>query len=139
MKITLVPSDHVDVVWNRVAPLLQKATDLSGGRYVISDVLIQLLDGERHLFIAYDDAGIHGAITAGTTYYPRKQFCTLHFCGGVQMNLWFEPMLQYLEAWARDTGCDGLEFFGRDGWKRWMEPQGYTQQYRLFEKDLSHG
>ena len=38
MKAALVPAGLVDTCWDEVAPMLERATDRSGGRYSIEEI-----------------------------------------------------------------------------------------------------
>jgi hypothetical protein len=41
-----------------------------------------------------------------------------------------------LDNFARFNDCDGIEFFGRAGWKRIARKYGYNDQVIVFEKNL---
>ena len=139
MKISLIPPDHIDAVWLKAGPLLKKATDLSGDRYKVSDVYRQLRKGDKNLWIAFEGDAVLGAVTSEVVDYPGRRMLILHFCGGEDMASWFTPMLDTLERWARDNNCNGIEVFGRDGWKRWLGRSGFGDGFRLYTKDLDNG
>ena len=136
-QITLVPPDGVGRVWPAVEPYVAKAVSYTDGRYEAFDVLHLLLTSDYHLWVAFCDDGIKGAVVTRFIDYPRKRYLFLEFCGGVDGFQWKDKMLSVLRDWAKDNDCDGIEASGRDGWKKIFERDGYEPKLRNFELALN--
>lgn len=46
------------------------------------------------------------------------------------------PLIHAVEDWGREQGCDETIAYGRWGWKRAMEKEGYEMKMVAFSKDL---
>ena len=136
LRISIVPHDHVDVVWEQVAPLLKRATDRSGGRYAIGDVYSLIAEDRCHLWIGFAPGmKIVGAATSVFNVYPGGKWLTAQFLGSDDMSECFD-FLEVFERWAKDNDCVGIEFSGRSGWARVLKKHGYDEYHRFFQKDL---
>lgn len=136
-QVTLVPYDGIGRLWPVVEPFVAKAVTYTDGRYEALDVLHLLLNYEYHLWVAFNDGGVHGAVITRFIEYPRKRYLFLEFCGGVDGFQWKDKMLSTLREWAKDHGCDGIEASGRDGWKKIFSRDGYQPKLRNFELTLN--
>lgn len=134
MHVSAVPTEHVISVWPKVRPHMEKAAVWTHGRYEVGDILDCLLEGERQLWIVFEDDGeIKGAVVTGFNVYPRKKYLDLTFIGGDDGFSWKEPMLKMLQHWAYDTQCDGIESSGRAGWSRIFKDDGYKLLWQSYE------
>jgi hypothetical protein len=125
MEVSIVPAQHIDECWPLVAPHLEKAVEYTYGRFTLDDIYTAVKDDSYTLWVAFDDEGVKGAVVTNFTLYPRKKFVHLAFIGGVDGHNWKEPMLDILQRWAYDNGCNGLESVGRPGWSKIFENYGY--------------
>lgn len=46
------------------------------------------------------------------------------------------PLISKLEEWGRENGCDECLIYGRRGWKRAVEREGYAEAMTIFRKPL---
>ena len=136
MKIALVPPENVDETLDEVGPILIRATDRSGGRWSLPDVLDLIDTGAQHLWIAFDGTRIWGVVTTKFEDYAKTRRMAIVFCAGDQLKDWMRPMLDTLYRWAADNNCDGVEFTGRSGWARVLREEGFVQSYVVMEKKI---
>lgn len=134
MKVALVPNTGVDAVLDEVGPILMRATDRSGGRWTLPDVLDQIDLGLQHLWIAFDDDRIWGVVTTRFVEYPKFKRMEIVFCAGDDLKSWMRPMLDVLGRWHDDNGCTGMELVGRSGWERVLAKEGFRKTYIVMEK-----
>ena len=85
MQAALVPADLVDTCWEEVAPMLERATDRSGGRYSIEDVYNKIINEVAQLWVAIEEKDIVAAFVTEITTYGQKRMLTVHFAGGSKM------------------------------------------------------
>jgi hypothetical protein len=57
----------------------------------------------------------------------------MQFTGGVELKKWKKPMLELLQRWARDNGCEKIESPGRPGWARVFRDDGYEAKFITYE------
>ena len=117
MMVSLVPKEHVPACWESVKGHLAKAAEYTYGRYEVDDILDAIMDYDYHLWIAFDDDGIHAAVVTKFSQYPRRKYMDMVFTGGERLSEWKEPMLKLLQAWAiivmglnRQVDPDGQRF-----------------------------
>lgn len=134
MEVALVPVEMLDTCIDEVGPLIKRATDRSGGRWRVQDVVDSILSGEQHLWVAFDDEKIWAAITTRVSHYPRMKMLDVIMCGGERMNEWLPLLLERLDKWKIDLDCVGLETSGRIGWVKRLKPYGWKHAFAVLEK-----
>ena len=116
MIVTLPPLDELAAKWHLVAPLLHKATSRTGC-YEPIDLLALAMAGRVTIWLCESGAGIAAAVCAEVKQYPRKRILEMLFIGGSHMDLWLRPLVQAIDEYAKQTGCD-IASVGRRGWAR---------------------
>lgn len=134
MHVSMVPRDHIESVWPKVEGYLTDAAEYSNGRFTVDDIYDSLTQYDNHLWIAFDEEGIKGAVTTRFVDYPRKRILAMDFTGGVELDSWKDLMLKMLQHWAYDNHCDGVEFAGRPGWvRKFKDSTGFSQVWQSYE------
>lgn len=136
IKVSLVPSFEVANIWDKVSRMLKLATDQSQGRYGLNDLKEKLMSGEFQLWIIFTpDYEILAAITSTFTQYPRCKALHGQFLGGERMDEWRDEFCRVFDNWAIDNACEFIEFSGRPGWSKALEPNGYREVFRTFQRE----
>jgi hypothetical protein len=133
IRISFVPKEYVDSCWGQIEEYLKGAADYTHGRYEVNDIYWAIVDYDHHLWIAFDDQQIKGAVVTNIVNYPRKRYLCMSFCGGVELDKWKDPMLKMLQHWAFDNYCDGIEATARPGWAKIFKDDGHVPLWRTFE------
>lgn len=131
--ISVVPEEYVLDVWPKVAEYVENALKYTYGRYELADVLHQILHEGYLLWIAFEGEHIKGAVITHFMYYPRKKFLGCPFVTGEEFDTWKKPMLETLQRFATDNGCEGLEATARLGWARKFKDDGYEALWQTFQ------
>ena len=134
MKISLVPPQCVDDVWEIVEPFLRKSTNMSGGRWTTDDVLASVKTNHFHLWVAIDGNDIVAAATTSFTDYPQKRMLTGQFLGGTHLKEWVGLLDDMLRKWGHDQNCAGIELTGRNGWARALKALDWSPKFTVMEK-----
>jgi hypothetical protein len=99
----------------------------------------EIVNGRRQLWLILDDDGgfvsfvlttieINNANGLKTLHIPSfagdEGASTVHLVGKI-------------EEWGREHGCDAVLVYGRRGWKRPLDREGYREDMTLFRKSLA--
>jgi hypothetical protein len=133
MKITLVPREHIPVVWGSIKGFAEGCAKYTFGRFTAEDMLEGLLTKDQQLWIAFDDEGIHAFWVTEVITYPQIKTLVMHFVGGRNIEEWQTVGLSQLQKFARDTGCSKIESYGRPGWEKIWKGQGYEKRLVFYE------
>jgi hypothetical protein len=133
-KVTLVPTEHIDGVWNQAASLLKPAVIKSGGRWTMQDLYLGLVTGQLDLWIIYQEGGeIKASGVTMLKSYPNKTMIEVVFLGGINMSDWLEIVMDTLKSYAKALECDGVETVGRHGLSKAMKSHGFQKPYALYD------
>jgi len=136
IQVSHVPTEYINSCWKDVEGYLKKALEYTNGRYEIEDLYLALYKYDHHLWIAFDENEIKGAVVTHILVYPRKKFLCMAFCGGKELDTWKDEMIVMLKNFAIDMKCDGLEATGRKGWAKVLKSQGHEFLWDTFELPL---
>lgn len=117
--------------------MLKLATDQSEGRYGLNDLKDKLETGEFQLWLVFTrDYKILSAITSTFTQYPRCKALHGQFLGGEQLGEWRDEFCRVFDNWAIDNQCEIIEFSGRAGWSKALQPNGYREVFRTYQREV---
>jgi len=133
ITVSMVPAEYIDTCWSKISGFLDKAADYTYGRYKVDDIYDSITDYGYHLWVAYDNDEFKGAVVTNFMSYPQRKVLCMTFCGGENLAEWKTPMLELLQRFAWDTGCDGIEATARPGWAKVFQADGYKRNWVTFE------
>lgn len=133
IEVSMVPPQYVDSCWGHIEAYMEKAAKYTYGRYTCDDIYDSLKEHDYQLWVAYEAGKIKGAVVTNIMVYPKRKLLCMSFCGGEDLKSWKGPMLQLLQKFAKDMGCDGLEATARSGWAKVFQADGYKQNWVTFE------
>lgn len=136
IEVSMVPPQYVDSCWEKVEPFAEKAARYTYGRYTANDIFSRMQDDNYQTWVAYDGSNFKGLVVTEIMTYPQRKLLSMHFCGGVDLKEWKEPMLTLLQRFAKDMGCDGIESVGRPGWSKVFNKDGYKAIWVTYELPL---
>jgi hypothetical protein len=132
VKISLVLPEHYNVIWPDIDTYMQGAAKYTYGRFNADDIKDGLSNKRQQLWIAFDDS-IKGAVITEIIQYPRMRTLIMHFTGGKELQTWKDPMLNTLQSYARDKGCNSIESYGRRGWEKVFKNDGFKSRFMYYE------
>jgi hypothetical protein len=89
--------------------------------------------GQALLWLVWNAPFIKAAAVTQLARSERSKVCMIVACGGEGMTLWL-PLIEKIEAYARDEGCDAVRILGRKGWMRVLKD--YRAPRVVLEKRL---
>ena len=137
-EVSLVPTNEITKVWDRIEPLVDKVIPYTYGRMLTVDVLHSLITNQYHLWIIYkDDEEIEAIAITEFMKYPRKTVLLINFISGDNLDDWIKELDKTLVKFSKESGCDFLEACGRAGWERKVTKLGWIKKFTIVEKQ--HG
>lgn len=131
-SLVCVDPKQVKSVW----PLAKKFIEAAANRTGLTqfcDIEDAVLDGDELLWLAWNGETIEAAATTQLVSRPDKPVCVLTACGGDDMRRWL-PLLEQIEAYARNEGCSCVRIYGRQGWSRVLT--NYEIKHVIIERPL---
>ena len=133
MQVSVVLPEHIEAVWPQIKEYLHGAAEYTFGRYTVDDIKKGLYDKPQHLWIAFEDTKIFGAVVTEVFDYPQLKALVMHFTGGIDLPKWKDQMLKLLQQYAKDHQCDIIESYGRRGWGNVFKNDGYKERFTFYE------
>lgn len=123
-----------------VYSFIQKAAAITNGRSSVDDIVRAFYVGAYGLWIVFDPdtQKVHGFLATEVKQYPQLRMLVIQHCvmepGTLEK---IEDRMQELaQRYARDTGCAGIEFVGRPGWKRYAKNKNYHSHSVVYQQFL---
>jgi len=126
----------VPTAWEFVAPLLQKALDMSRGEICLKDIYDDLNKGIGKLCVIVADEKVIAAFIIEMREFRRKKVCYVPYIGGERLDEWCDIMLNLAEKIAIAEKADAVYGMGRRGWGRKLRDSGYKEYYTTVGKEL---
>lgn len=133
MEASVVLREHIEEVWPFIKGYMEGAARYTYGRFTADDIKQDLLTKDQQLWIAYKDGAIHGAVVTEILQYPRLRVLAMHFVGGHNVPECKPPVMALIKKFAKDHGCDIIESYGRKGWAKVFEKDGFKQRFMFYE------
>lgn len=137
-----VPPEHIDILWPKIEPLIERATATSRGKETAFDIRRSLMARDCQLWIWWEDGEVKLLAIAEIVRHPRKTVARIKLCTGLEHAVPREMILgcvAVIEAWAREQGATGMENVARAGWERVLRTVGYERTHVYLEKELADG
>ncbi|WFU53861.1 hypothetical protein QA639_29970 [Bradyrhizobium pachyrhizi] len=131
--LACVDPGQVRKIWPHVASLLRLAchrTELDA----FEDIEADVLSGRSLLWLAWGGQAIQAAAATVLINSEIGKVCVITACGGTGMKRWL-PLLDGIEAYARDEGCVRMRIYGRKGWLRVLD--GYREKHVILDKEIA--
>ena len=136
MNIALVPKKDYIPCFGAIHDYLEKSAKYTYGHFNADDIKQNLLTTNKQLWVAYKSVQIYGFVVTEIVTYPQMKTLMMHFTGGVHLNKWKDNMLKTLQAFAKELDCKVIESYGRKGWGKVFEQDGYKPRFIYYELPL---
>lgn len=136
MDIAFIPHGKVAGVIPALLPYLQESENWTRGRATVDDILRFIMTGQMHLWVAHEDGKIYGHVVTEVKEYPRCKMLTIQYCAMEPGTLdkVNDKMQEIAMHVAKESGCAGIEFVGRPGWRKTASKYGYSVQSVMYQK-----
>jgi hypothetical protein len=138
MKVTRILPEGLEQIWPQIEGYMQKAAKYTYGRFEAEDIKQGLLTKPQQLWIPHTDTEIYGIVVTEITHYPRMSALTVHFLAGKNFNKWKDITLERVQKFGRDSGCQLIDSYGRDGWEKVWANYGFKKRFMFYELPLEN-
>lgn len=132
-KVALITKEDIELVWDEVTPLIEKALRHAEGELIPSDIKKHLDTGDLRLWVALEGQNILASMVTELIDYPRKRIVRIITLAGKNMDMWYD-FLPMIEGYAVKNGCSSLEAWTRKGMTRKLKD--WKHSYDIITKDL---
>jgi hypothetical protein len=136
MKASLVPLGMVSNVIPALLPYLKESEKWARGRATVDDILRFVFTGQMQLWIGHKENTIYGHVITEIKEYPQCKMLVVQYCAGEPNHMQYvdDEIFDLLDRFAKDTGCSGVEFVGRPGWRKQAEKYGFEVRSVMYQK-----
>lgn len=136
MKISYVPIGNIAGLVPALLPYLDKSVKWSAGRVTADDLLRLMLTDMLQLWAVHEGQTVHGFFGLEVKTYPQCKMLTIQYCAmhTGTLEIVEEEMMRIAEDIAKQSGCAGVEFVGRPGWKKIVDDHDYAIQSVMYQK-----
>jgi hypothetical protein len=115
-EIVCVHPSEVEKYWPTVAPWIKRAMERGDlGRFDVVEADVK--SAQAILWVAFVNRDLASSAVTQIEHTEKSKVCTVLACGGSGVNNWIQ-LLELIETYARNYGCDLVRFMGRKGWAR---------------------
>lgn len=139
MIFTAVPNEALGIVWGDVVRVLNKSVETSAGKFHIDDIYKEIDRGVLGLWLVLEEKEVLAAITTRIIEYPGRKALALDWVGGNRMKDWLPMVLETMERYAKESGCQHIEGYGRKAWGRYLGKYGWKPEYIAYRMELNNG
>lgn len=134
MQILSVQLEHVNQVWEQIAPYLVKAFDYAEGDYTADDARVYATTGMWQLVVAMDEGDLKGAALIMYFNRPRDRVAFVTAMGG---RLITSPdTFNQFKGILRANGATSIEGAARDDILRLWAKFGVVKKYNIIGATL---
>jgi len=112
----MISPEQLELVWPAVEKMIDQAYKFAD-EIVPPDLLEQLRQHYRQLWIVGDGEKILAAVMTKIILLRSGRCCLITACGGTQGDRWLH-LIKEIEAFARFERCGKVQIEGRTGWER---------------------
>lgn len=137
MKLIPIQPENLKLAVKDVGGYLEAALAYTDGKYNLQDTLEMILKGMQVLWVVYNEEKEKaiGALVTEILAYPRSKALCIFLLGGEN----FEQIVTAfpeLKEYAVGVGCKTIEFYGRDGWEKTLNPIGFEKTHIVMRLNL---
>lgn len=133
VEAVCIDPEKIELFWPHVEPLLRSAA-VKTGLALFSDIEREIFAGRSLVWIAWNGSAIEAAASTSLKNTESGLVCLIVACGGDDMARWL-PLLDRIEAYAKEEGCRCVRIIGRKGWERVLS--GYESKHVILDKVIN--
>jgi len=137
-EVTLIPYGQLSYTLPILIHNLQKSELWTKGRANIDDIVRFLYTQYMQLWAVHnpETEEVWGYVLTEIKQYPKCKMLVFQYSAGDEgvLNNAGDKVFAELEKFAKSEGCQGIEFFGRPGWRNHARKHGCKSETVVYEK-----
>jgi hypothetical protein len=136
-----IPKKNINQVWVLAYPYIKEALSYSNNHHHPEHFKDLLNEGKLQLWMIWNNKAEHskdklyGIIVSEIIQKSIKKVCHIAIATGKNRQKW-QHLIEKLENFAKDQGCDCMELIARPGWQKILDKYNYKKTHVVLEKEL---
>lgn len=141
MDIVYIPKEEINKVWVLAKPYVDDALVYSNSHHHSDHFKNLMVQGKLQLWFLWDDKKntiqekMNGVVVSEIINRSIKKVFHLPIVTGKNRQRW-QHLIEKLENFAKDQGCDCMELIARPGWQKILDKHNYFKTHVVLEKNL---
>lgn len=141
MDIVHIPIKEIDNTWVLAKPYIDDALAYSNSHHHSEHFKDLLKKGKLQLWFLWDNGKntiqekMNGVVVSEIIIRSIKKVFHLPIVTGKNRQKW-QHLIEKLENFAKDQGCDCMELIARPGWQKILDKHKYFKTHVVLEKNL---
>ena len=141
MDIVYIPKEEINKVWVLAKPYVDDALVYSNSHHHSDHFKNLMVQGKLQLWLLWDDKKntiqekMNGVVVSEIINRSIKKVFHLPIVTGKNRQRW-QHLIEKLENFAKDQGCDCMELIARPGWQKILNKHNYFKTHVVLEKNL---
>lgn len=138
MQLVALPKETLPDMWPNVVRFVEKIAARFPDEWSVPVIAAACANQQMLLWLIWDEANKRPLGCIGTKFGIRaskKKVLDISWVAGDDRNEW-SALISVLEDYAKQNGCDQVEFVGRLGWAKSF-PDYRMEKQALFVKELN--
>lgn len=141
MDWVYIPPNNINKVWVLAEPYIKEALSYSNNHHHADHFKDLLIGGKLQLWMIWDDKAkraqdkLYGVIVSEIVIKSLRKVCHISIATGKNRQKW-QHLIEKLENFAKDQGCDLMELIARPGWQKILDKYNYKKTHVVLEKEL---
>ena len=128
-EVRAVHPEHLDIVWPRVLPLIERALARGqGDESTPEDVLSRLATGESQLWVVARESEITAAAVLSVMDSAKKRKLHIDILSGTDMPAWVDQLEDLFRKFKDRVDADCIEASCRPGLARVLSNRGWRRK-----------
>lgn len=136
-SISAIPVDLLHAVWDRVAPILQRACDVSHGDITLTSTRNRLVAGSLQLYtISRGQQIVAVFCTDVQTAESGLRSLRVPIIAGDDLEEWIDDAIEAWRRLGKELMCDVVRGIGRPGWERKLRSRGLRKTHVAYDLEI---
>jgi len=138
ISIAACPANMVGLIWNRVAPIIQRVVDRSPDDLTLFTIQERLVSGQNLLItIARGSEIIAVNVLDVKVLDSGKRILYIQVTGGDDLDDWMPQFLDVAKAIGKDYNCTEIRgMTARKGWMKKLKQYGWEETFHTIRCDI---
>lgn len=134
----IVPTNLIEVMWDKIEPHVQRVVDASAGEITAETVKQKALEDKSSIVVVCKGDMIVAVNTIEVcTYDSGMRALLIPVVGGTEAFEWGPAFLSECNQLAKSLGCSEMRGFStRESWKRVLKNYGWYESHFVIKRDV---